>query len=340
MLKRCIRWKHLVTPVICCILVAVLAVTFNYELLFAARAAYDSHAREAETQNQIYGHGEIINGVNEIRFIQAGGFESATVTLVYEADPSIKYPIPYGVPVQTLLEEENAPSGRYKIIEANAFGDVIEYYGIYIRVGDNRTEIETTRVNGAIRTNQPLSKENAGATFTVNSFIIKSASNELDPYGIVKVSNRAGEMRIYQLDEVDNVVIDRQGEWTVTLVDRLGNSVNFFVNIYTPSEIHRLTLVDNGVEYSTKPVAGGERVYLDVLASTDQNYVFIGWADGQGNIYNGQFLFGFTSDMTLTAVWHYTATTVSVYDGGLIASYQTKAGERIGFPTSLRKEGY
>ena len=54
-------WKNVFTLAICCILVAVLAVTFNYELLFAARAAYDSNARAEEVQRQTDEHSAEFN---------------------------------------------------------------------------------------------------------------------------------------------------------------------------------------------------------------------------------------------------------------------------------------
>jgi hypothetical protein len=287
---------------------------------------------------------EIVNGWSEVKFIQVKNYESSSVELYYiDGDSEIPYGVvSYGATVQVYLESKNAPSGKYKIVETNGSGTT-EYYGIYLRNGDNTVSIDITRVNGANVTDQLLSKEYANTSFTVNSFIIKSAVNEFDPYGIIKITNKQGDVNIIkQLDEVDNIILDKQGEYTISLVDRLGNVINFYVNIYTPSEVHNLTLINNGVEYFKQLASGGQRVDLDTLPPTNSNYEFIGWADEKGNIYNNSFLFGFIGDTVLTAVWHFKATAVSVYDGGLIRTYDakdTKVGQTLILPNDLTRAG-
>jgi len=283
-------------------------------------------------------NGDIQTGINQVEFIQVTDYESSSVELINQTTGQ-QYFIPYGIGVQNYLESKNALTGKYKIIETNSCG-TNTYYAIYIKPGDNTTSIDITRVSGANSNTQTLSKIYANTLFTVNSFIINSASNELDPYGIVKVFDKQGNVKIYQLDEVENVILDKQGEYTISLIDRLGNVVNFYVNIYSASEIHNLTLINNGEQYSSNLVSGGQRVYLDTLTSDNPIYEFIGWQDNEGNIYNGQFLFGFNKDTTLTALWHYASTTVSVYDGDLVQSYTTKAGQTLILPTNLTKSGY
>lgn len=281
--------------------------------------------------------GESKHAVNPVEFIQAAKYESASVELIYDATNTSYGFIPYGADVEGYLVGKNAPSGKYKIVEKNSCGETV-YYGNYIKTGNNTTSIETTRVYNSVSVSQKLNQEFANVVFTANSFLIESANNELDPYGIVKISNTAGEERIYQLAEIENIKIETSGEWTVALIDRLGNIVKFYVNIYTPSQIYELTLIDKDT-VKKQFVSNGERFTLPEQLYTDPKFEFIGWETSNGKIYNGTFNIGFTEDTTLTALYRYNETVVSVYDGVLIGSYQTKPFETLVLQNELSRVG-
>ena len=293
--------------------------------------------------NRVYkyldANGKIVPADNPVKFVQISEYESQSVELIYvNGDKEVSYgKIPYGAEVQGYLEAKKAESGKYKIVEKNLYGETV-YYGIYLRPGDNRTSIETTRVYNSLSVSQSLSKENANSVFTANSFLIKSADNELDPYGLIKISNNLGVEKTYQLSEVENIKIDARGEWTVSLIDRLGNVVNFYVNIYSPSEIHKLTLNDNG-KITSLYVSDGEKVTLHNPVPDNPKYEFIGWEAADGTIYNGSFLFDFTEDTTLTALYRFVTTTVSVYDGIHIDTFETKPAQKLVLPNNLSRPG-
>ena len=287
--------------------------------------------------NYLDENGEIKSAVNHVKFVQVADYESESVELIYEDKKTSYGIIPYGADAESYLSGKNAPSGKYKIVEKNAYGENI-YYAIYLKPGDNLTNIETTRVYNSFSQTPILNKKYANVAFTANSFLIKSAENAHDPYGIVKISNTAGEERIYQLAEVDNIKIDTSGEWTVSLIDRLGNTVDFYINIYTPSKICELTLIDNGT-VTKQFVSNGERFELPEPLNSSPSYDFIGWESSDGKIYNGTFIIGFTEDTTLTALYRFKESTVLVYDGILIESYKTKPAETLVLPSNLSRPG-
>ena len=179
------------------------------------------------------------------------------------------------------------------------------------RQGDNRTSLNITRghINQESAT-QNINTSQRNMRFVVNSFVINSATNELDPFGIVRIEIIGGDTRIYQLDEVENIILDQQGHYIVTMVDRLGNSFSIFVDIFTPSLVSNLILINNGEIHSTQLVSGGARIDLPVLESENKNLRFMGWEDSVGRIHNGNIMFAFGGDTTLHAVWHYIETTL------------------------------
>lgn len=282
--------------------------------------------------------GEPKTSINSTKFIQIANYETSTISLKHLESGLEYHDLPYGVDVQEYLEGKNAPSGEYQITETNSTGKV-EYNAIYIKKGDNRTTLEVKRVNATGAISQTISAEYANTTFVVNSFIISSAENDLDPYGIVKIRNEKGEEEIYQLDEVDEIILDTQGEWTIIMVDRLGNSYQIKVVIYNPSQIHKLTLMDGENEYDELFVAGGERVYLDNLTTTNENMEFIGWQDEKGKIYTNSMVFAFDKDTVLTALWSPKQTSLYIYDGVQIEKRLVKGGNKVVLP-NLTKTGF
>lgn len=318
-------------------------VTHNVLAFDSSIESYYSVVGTPFLNNRVYkyldANGKIVPADNPVKFVQISEYESQSVELIYvNGDKEVSYgKIPYGAEVQGYLEAKKAESGKYKIVEKNLYGETV-YYGIYLRPGDNRTSIETTRVYNSLSVSQSLSKENANSVFTANSFLIKSADNELDPYGLIKISNNLGVEKTYQLSEVENIKIDARGEWTVSLIDRLGNVVNFYVNIYSPSEIHKLTLNDNG-KITSLYVSDGEKVTLHNPVPDNSKYEFIGWEAADGTIYNGSFLFDFTEDTTLTALYRFVTTTVSVYDGIHIDTFETKPAQKLVLPNNLSRPG-
>ena len=278
-------------------------------------------------------------GFTPLRFIQAADFETSRITLVHiDSEPILSFEVPFGVPVQEFLVGRQAPTGRYRIIEYNINNERTIYYGIFIRPGDITTSIVTERFLNGGTTRQTLSQANANVRLSANGFVIRSASNALDPFGIVRIENiGTGQVDIFQLNEVDNIVINQNGNYRIVLVDRLGNSTKFYVDIFTAADSHTLTLMNNGEQFSQQLVFGGQRVDLEMPISNDPaNLEFIGWRDPLGNIHRDSFVFTAHSDITLEAVWHFINTIVNIIDGRDTWTEVIRPGGRLPLPMPER----
>ena len=274
-----------------------------------------------------------------VRFIQVAEFESTSIVVEHELTKR-RLQVPYDVGVQTLMDEAGMPTGRYKIIEKNKFGDVTEYYAIYVRPGEVQTTITASRLMSGIVTEHPLlSLAHNNNPINANSFIIRSAENKLDPYGILKIE-RAGDSnftQIFQLDEVKDIILDEEGSYTITVVDRLGNTARFPVNIYVAQKVYTLTLMDGDKVIQSAPTFGGQSVKLPSLENTAIQR-FIGWRDLQGNLYEGTYTFNATQNIFLTSDWEYLKTTVEIYDGQKLETHTTQPNATIVLPI-VSKQG-
>ncbi len=276
--------------------------------------------------------------VEPVKFLQITPYETSSIT-VKSVVGNFEWIIPYNTPVQSYLEARNAPTGKYKVIEKNDFGTT-EYFANYIKPGDNVIKLSITRSSGEFVQKQNLGIREAASRFAVSSFIINSVSNELDSEGLIKITKSGNATPVlYSIKEINNLVLDEQGSYTISVIDRLGNSYEFYVDIYVPSKVTTLTLKNNGAVYSAELVAGGTRVNLPVLTSNDGDLVFAGWCDENGNIVNDSFLYNYSEDTTLTAVWHYKNVKVTVYNGNKIFEQNYNVGDTVILPV-VSKNGY
>lgn len=284
------------------------------------------------------GKGEIELGANPVYFISVADYESSSVTLYREGSDDV-YSIPYGVAVQQYLEDRNALSGRYKIVESSTAGTV-EYYAVYVRPGDNTSSVTLERVYNNNSVTVTLSKPDNGKRLRANNFRITDIYNELDPYGIITVKKYGGEARVYEITEYENIPeIDEEGNYEITLTDRLGNSFFFFVDIYVAKKNYSFSLIDGEETVFSEKAHGGKVFELPTPESRGENFIFIGWKDSEGEIFNGSYEFNSPADVTLEALWHYSSVTVEVYDGELVASYKTRVEATQALP-SIARDGF
>ena len=283
-------------------------------------------------------NGNTVKESRPVYFISVADYESSSVTL-YHDESGKCYGIPYGVGVQSFLESRYAPSGRYRVVETNPSGET-EYYAIYVRRGDLLSALTLERVYNNNSVTQTLTRLNNGIRLRANNFRIVGITNALDPYGFVKIVKHGGETRVYGIGECDSIPdIDEEGSYEIVLSDRLGNTASFFVDIYEAKKNYSFTLTDGDTTVFTSKAYGGKRFTLPVPEPVSEELEFFGWADGEGNIYNGEYLFNSPENVILTAVWHYSSVKVEVYDGELAVTYTGKVGDTVALP-KLRRDGY
>ena len=283
-------------------------------------------------------NGKLQTKVNSLYFIQVANFETSSITLYHESS-NISYSIPYGVAVQEYLVGQGAASGRYKIVEGNSFGTT-EYYANYVRPGDITSRLTIERLYNNNYAGQTLTRINDGLRLRANWFKITDISNELDPYGIIKIRLPDGSVAIYQITEYEDIPeFNEVGNYEITLVDRLGNYETFYIDIFTSETVYTLTLVDGDKTISSEVAYGGKNFALIVLPSQSSDIEFYGWQDDEGNIYHDSYSFNKPRDTVLRAVWHYSSVSVDVYDGNKVSELTSTVGATLQLP-ELKKDGY
>lgn len=281
--------------------------------------------------------GKVEYGKTSVYFVSVSDYETNKVTLVHK-DSGKSYVIPYGVAVQKFLELNNAPSGEYSIVEEN-YCEKTEYDAVYIRKGDITSVLTIERVFNNTLTTHVLNKMDSSIRLRANNVVIKDIENTLDSFGLIKIVKVGEYTHIYQIDEVSDIpAIDEEGNYEIVLIDRLGNSVKYYIDIFTASKIYDFKLVDGNNVVLSDNAYGGKAFELPVLPSPNDTFEFGGWQDENGNIYNGEYVFNMPKNITLTAVWNYANIAVKVYDGVLIASYNQKVGRLQALP-KLTKDG-
>ena len=264
-----------------------------------------------------------------VRLIKVSNFESNSIKLI-EEKTGFSTNIDYNAPVESVLRGKNAPSGRYKIVESNIYGDTNTYYGVYIKAGDNQTSLQIDVTLNGIQAKHNLGQQDNLTRMSANNFVLRSATNELDPYGIVKVEKVGESTQIYELSEVKDITVDQEGSYKVSIVDRQGNSAEFFIDIYTSKKLYTLTLDNNG-EITQEIVSSGQKINLPTVNSPNPNLEFVGWSDGS-NLYKDRLVYNYSSDIRLTAIFNHHQTIVEIYDGNRLSTHTVKPGDKIVLP--------
>ena len=283
-------------------------------------------------------NGDVKVETKPLYFVSLADFESQKITLKH-IETNKTFVVPFGTGVEAFLEANNAPTGKYRVIEENYAG-TSEYDAIYIKKGDIQTTITLERALNGETTVNTLSKLDDSLRVRANVVIIKEISNQLDPYGFVKIIKNGTTQNVYHISEADSIpVINEEGNYEIVLVDRLGNQVKFYVDIYNATKVYSLSLKNGDKEIFTDIAYGGKAFALPTLTPTSDKFEFAGFADKNGKIYKDIYVFNTPEDVVLTAVWNYVSVSVEIYDGNKITSYTKKVGDVQALP-KLTKEGY
>lgn len=283
-------------------------------------------------------NGDVKVETKPLYFVSLADFESQKITLKH-IETNKTFVVPFGTGVEAFLEANNAPTGKYKVIEENYAG-TSEYDAIYIKKGDIQTTISLERALNGETTVNTLSKLDDSLRVRANVVIIKEISNQLDPYGFVKIIKNGTTQNVYHISEADSIpVINEEGNYEIVLVDRLGNQVKFYVDIYNATKVYSLSLKNGDKEIFTDIAYGGKAFALPTLTPASDKFEFAGFADKNGKIYKDIYVFNTPEDVALTAVWNYVSVSVEIYDGNKITSYTKKVGDVQALP-KLTKEGY
>lgn len=156
------------------------------------------------------------------------------------------YPLKFNIPI----EKQLTVSSVYTIVETNQYGDELSYDAVFM--GENQT-ISNWEVNlGGNKQTKILSADNF-ENITADTISLKSISNELDVSAIVTI--KAPNVYSYDLtglnSELVNLTLYKEGDYTISFVDRVGN--NYSINVHI-----------TGKSKYADAITGSNKSYTDV----------------------------------------------------------------------------
>ena len=167
--------------------------------------------REALTDRQPF--------INNYEFINVD-IDSSSIEMI-NTDTDEHYNIEYDSIVSKQLENQNASTGKYKVIEENCHGIKNEYYVYYISETDESTIVVSTTIDGI---DAIINKEKNGNSIKANSFIINKVNCEYDKHCLIYI--RHGNLyEAYDSNDLETISIGQKGIYEIKFVDRLGNRI-------------------------------------------------------------------------------------------------------------------
>ena len=276
----------------------------------------------------------IESGYAPIRFIQVADFETIRVDLIH-IETGRRITVPFEAPVEAFLIGQNAPSGRYRIEERNRFDDLTTYYAMFINPNHLSFNLQVDTFLNGMLSSRSLDQRDAGFTVqNANGFVIRGIENRFDNYGLIRI-DRAGDpdwTRRYEFGEAIDIIVDQVGTYTVSVIDRVGNTIRFYFTIHAAVSANRLTLLNNGVTYRTFVAFDGQTLTLPTPQPQCDVRVFAGWQVAGGARYNHTITFRYRANITLNAVWLYNHTAINVYDGNRVSVIHTSPEQQVLLP--------
>ena len=286
------------------------------------------------------GASPISEGVLSFAFIKVDDFETQSITLSLVDDPSVSYNIAYGVSVEYQLGLLNAPSGKYKVTEHNANSGDSEYEAVYIRPGDMTAVANVSLYCDGEFTERIFDKNHLDTVRNISGFIINSVANELDPYGIVKITHN-GATEIFAMSEADGRLFSDGGAYDIDIVDRLGNEMRFAIVVTSPvgcANIH-LQLDENEDDIQTEfNVFVGQEIDLPNINAANELYVFDGWLCDDVLIKDGKYTPTKAGDIYIWAQFtqKYTYLNFDSNGGTSVERIKAEIGKECDLPLSTR----
>jgi len=213
------------------------------------------------------------------------------------------YDMDYRKPVGKQLTDKGCATGVVTITETTCYGDSNTYEAVFFANGDNTAQVTLDCSQNNSKTNIVLDQTKDSENILVDYFSISKIVDELDPYSFAIVKDPTGSSSAYVADQSANIVWSDNGVYEIKVVNRIGNSYNFTVEV-------------NNTEYATISFQGeGASDYKPIVKRTgDKNislptpdkygYEFAGYIDGDGKMYEETIdQINFSGTKVLSPIW-------------------------------------
>ena len=245
--------------------------------------------------------GKVTSSENDFEFI-SDKYGCDSKSIIIKDCNEKQYVIEYNKGVAAQLEAQGCPSGKITICESTCYGDSCEYQAVYLARGENTAEIKISYYVDDEENNLTLTQADEGKSIEAEAFKISELTDKLDPYAIVKVSDSSNTYT-YVSNENVNYVWTNPGEYTVSVINRLGNKYSFNIDV-VESEYATISFSGIGTE-DTEAIltkSGANSVELPKL--NRYGYNLVGFEDESGTVYNEKIEnIAYKGEVVLKALW-------------------------------------
>ncbi len=235
------------------------------------------------------------------------------------------YPIEYNKPVCDQLKELGCPTGVVKIVETTIYGDSSEYEAVYFADNDNTANVKLACYQDGEQTYVTISQDEAGEIIETGAFSIQQVSDQLDPYDLILVTDPNGNTMSFASDRTIGGAWSDVGEYTISVVNRVGNKYSFSVSI---KESEYATISFQGIgtdDFESVVLQKGDR-NVSLPTPTRYGYEFAGYSDEDGTIYESSISqVSFSGSRVLSPIWNPVMVPVTIVDTDGNSLYATVA---------------
>lgn len=194
-----------------------------------------------------------------------------------------EYCIQYNKGVAMQLSEQNCPTGVVTITESTIYGDTVSYNAIYFADRDITAQLTVSYFSNGQQKKTSYSQKSSDEVIIADFFLIESLKDDLDPYDLVIIDGPAG-VYAYSADQLDKAAWADEGEYTITVLNRIGNKYSIKV-VVGESNYATVSFKGEDTEKLATIIAkyGDSQVDLPVIEKA--GYTLIGFEDDEGNLY-------------------------------------------------------
>jgi len=212
------------------------------------------------------------------------GYDSNSVNII-DCNNN-RFEILYNTPVGEQLALLNCATGIITIEEKTIYGDTSTYEAVYIKDSDNTSNTSVKYIDNKVSKTITLDQTNNNDIVNADAFSINSVIDNLDPYGSIILKLPNNEIEVYCLDEIKNKSYTSSGQYTITLLNRLGHSYSFKITI--AEEIYFSTEIIYGGDVGSEFHLLSDNDILTLPQLSKYGYNFNGYRNSNGDIFSAE----------------------------------------------------
>ncbi len=245
-----------------------------------------------------------------------------------------RFYVEYNKDVEEQLAEHDFCTGKISITERTKYGDSSGYEAVYFANGDNTAKIIVTYILDDDVRETVITQSEHGANIVANLFTISDIMDDLDPYDLVLVKRTDidnAKVASYTKDDLKNAVFDESGEYSLSVINRIGNKFEFNITL-VPSDYATIVFEGDGTDDLEPFVCKKGSKNIQLSAPKRAGYIFIGYSDADGILYDSLVIdeIDFIGKKVLKALWKSAKCHVYIKDsdGNILSEFDTEINKK------------